>query len=113
MAKKNVMEFIKTHKKEIAIATGSILIGTIGFVITKKKLDGIENVSKTLIETWKDVDHSAITVGEITECTTNGEMIDVIINNISVKELATLSNQLPDVEGITPDSNVSAMIWVS
>lgn len=36
MDKKNVREFIKTHKKEIAIAAIATVVGSVAFAITRK-----------------------------------------------------------------------------
>ena len=113
MAKKNVLEFIRTHKKEIAIVAGTAIAGGIVFVIAKKKPTVSSNTVNSLIEKWRDVDHSAITIGRISECNTNGEWIDVIVNDIKVSDLAAFSEELQKLEGVNSDTGVSAMISLS
>lgn len=117
MTKNQIKEFVKAHKKEIAIATttvvGIAVLGATGTIV-KKKFG--KKVAAKAIETaveevkWIDVDTSGITVATITDACGNGSWIDMIVNDVTVDELATLAEQLKTIKGVTGETEISACV---
>lgn len=114
---RKVKRFVMEHKKELAIAAVTITGGAIVFAITRKKSDKVtkamEHSHKAVeatIEKWRDVDASAINMGSIVNCDTNGSWIDVMVDDITVSDLGKFGEELVKLETVNPDTEVSALI---
>ena len=115
MKAKNVMEFVKTHKKEVAVATVAVVGGVVVFAITKKKPEKSIQAVETVAKEWRDLDPSVIKLGTITDLVENttGEYIDMIVNDINVGDLAAFAEELKNLEGVTSETGVSAIVSLS
>ena len=114
MTKNEVKEFVKTHKKQLAIAGATVVgitaMGVIGHKICGKKVAA--KAIETAVEEvkWIDVDTSGITVATITDACDNGSWIDMIVNDVTVDQLGTLAEQLKTIKGVTGETEVSACV---
>ena len=112
---KNALEFAKTHKKEVAIATVAVVGGVVVFAITKKKPEKTVQAVETVAKGWKELDPSVIKIGTVTDLGENldGGFIEMIMNDINVGELAALAEEFKNLEGVTSETGVSAVICLS
>lgn len=115
MKAKNALEFVKTHKKEVAIATAAVVGGVVVFAITKKKPETTVQAIETVAKGWKELDPSVIKLGTIVDLGENldGEFIEMIVNDINIGDLATFAEELKNLEGVTSETGVSAVISLS
>ena len=112
MNKKKVKEFVKKHKKAIALSAIAGVSGGVIFAITKKK-PKIDKVVEKVVDKWTDVDSSVIEMGKIEQCDTNGKWIDVVVNDINVSDLGKFGEELTKLEGVESETGVSAIISLS
>ena len=109
-----VENFIKKHKKEIVIGTVMIVGGLVIFAITKKKPASLNKaVEKLTPEKWNSMDIPSSGVGIIDSVDTNGKWIDVIANNLTVDDLSKLGEAFKELDTVTGETGVSALISLS
>lgn len=112
---KNAWEFAKTHKKEVAIATVAVVGGVVVFAITKKKPESVVQAVETVSKGWRELDSSVIKLGTVADLGENldYEFIEMIVNDINVGDLAAFAEELKNLEGVTSETGVSAVIDLS
>lgn len=98
----------KDHKKEIAITTAGIAASAVVFAITKKKPEiPVEQIVKRFNN---DLDKPEWNVGALTELWLEGEYINSIVEDFTIADLGKLGEEFLKVEGVTPETGVSAVI---
>lgn len=115
MDKKKVWELIRSHKKELAIATGVAIVGGIVYLVTKQKTDSsaqlAELVNGTII---KDLEvPNCINIGTVDQCWLEDNVMNMIVNDLTVKDLGKFGEELIKLDDITPDTGVSTIIGLS
>lgn len=111
MDKNKVKEFVKTHKKEIALTAVAVVGGVIIFAITKKKPKIVTQLAEAVpANKWRWIDAPELELGTITDLSTNGEWIDAIVNDITVGDLGRFGEELCKIEGVNPNTIVSSMM---
>ena len=112
MDKKNVRKFIKTHKKEIAIAAIATVIGSVAFVITRKTpkfaKETIKSVATQVMPT--DVPKPELEFGTLTDLWKDEWGINAIVNDITIADLGKFGEQLTKIDGVENDTVVTAMM---
>ena len=100
MDKNKVVEFVKTHKKEIAIAAGLTAVG----IAVAKNLIKVEDLPKpeasvgTIQELWK-------------ETQSNGETYNIaIVDNLTAADLGRLGEEMMKVKGINANTVASVIV---
>ena len=116
MKKENkVITFVKNHKKEIAFATITLVVGTVMLVVARKKPDIPNTVIEPKID-WKKIMDEKIknlnwSVGTVTDLWNEFEgSTDLIINDITVSNLGDLGEECLKIDGITSDTKVSMVL---
>lgn len=111
MNKNEVKEFVKTHKKEIALTALAVVGGAVVFAITRKNpkiaTQAVEKVSENQ---WKWLDAPELSIGTITDLSTNGQWTDAIVNDITVADLGRFGEELCKIEGVKPNTIVSSVM---
>lgn len=120
MDKQRFVEFVKTHKKEIAIAAVATVGGIALYAITKKKpnieppkyglfwvrqpvdvqtrIDVPEQVTRCFGEAWKD-------------CTADGvESIGMALGNVPISELGAVGEAYSEMGNLEPDTIVDIVV---
>ena len=105
-----VKTFVDEHKREIAIGAGIAGVAVIGgviYVITKRKpkIDILEKVFNV-----KDLEKPKMDIGTLTELWYEGGCINAILNDVTVADLGEVGKQFLKIDGITNDTEVSAVI---
>ena len=113
--KEKVLNFVKEHKKELAIAAVAVVGGTVLFALTRKKPESIKMLEATAGSDWKQKELARIealdwNLGEVTDLWNEGECVNAIINDITVADLGKLGEESLKIEGITKDTTVSMLI---
>lgn len=123
--REKVVEFVKTHKKEVAIAAGvtaTVIGGAVIFAITKKepKFKVTEDLMKQMDHDWKaemDKKISALnwTVGEMTDLyevdfDDGKPFTEAIVNKLTLADIGKLGEECRKFEGVTDETGVSMVI---
>lgn len=113
MDKKNVREFIKTHKKEIAIAAIATVVGSVAFVITRKTpkfaKETIKSVTTKVMPT--DIPKPELEFGTLTDLWVDDlGVINAIVNDITVADLGKFGEQLTKIDGVENNTVVTAVM---
>ena len=112
MDKKNIREFIKTHKKEIAIAAIATVIGSVAFAITRKTpkfaKETIKSVTTKVMPT--DIPKPELEFGTLTDLWVDDFGVNVIVNDITVADLGKFGEQLTKIDGVENNTVVTAMM---
>lgn len=109
MEMRKVLDFAKSHKKEIAIAAVVTVTGVVVYAITKKK-PVFQCADKTLTNfgKCKNIDIPEVGVGLVTDLWDEGCHTHAIIDNIAMADLGRVGEIFKNVEGVTDDTQVSA-----
>ena len=105
-----VKTFVDEHKRELAIGAGVAgitVISGVAYVITKQKpkIDILEKVFNV-----KDLEKPKMDIGTLTDLWEEGECINAILNDVTVADLGEVGKQFLKIDGITNDTEVSAVI---
>lgn len=110
MGKTKVTEFVKNHKKEIAI--GAISAMGIGIVIAfGTRVSKTMKITKSNASTIENIDIPDVWgVGTMTDLWTEGTWTSTIVNNITVADLGKIGEELQEINGVKSGTEVSAML---
>ena len=102
-----VWGFVKNHKKELAIAGVSAVIGGVVFAVTRKK--------PVLVHCWTrtcdDIPIPELSVGTVNALWKEDGYIDTIVNNIPIASIGEFFEELvKNVEQINPDGTIDAVV---
>lgn len=109
MNKKEMLEFAKNHKKELAAAGIALVGGAVVFAITKQKPVDLDKAAKVLYPVV-DIEAPQLEVGTITELWQEGEWLNSIVNDIKVADCGKFGEELTKIENVTPDTTISAVM---
>lgn len=111
MDKKNVKEFVKTHKKEIAIAAATVG-GVLAFAIIRKapkfSKDAVKIDTTQVMDTY--LPKPELEFGTLTELWKDEWGINAIVNDITIADLGKFGEQLTKIDGVENDTVVTAMM---
>lgn len=119
MKEHKVWNFIKNHKKEIAIAVCVTAAGVVLFAITKKGLTTYKNHEKEGIKILEDLkeayqmpieDLPKLDLGEITDLWVENGFTEVVINNITVDDLGAFGKELLKIDNVKGTTVVSGIL---
>ena len=110
MDKKKVKEFVKTHKKEIALTALAVIGGTVVFAITKKKPKIRSTTVNGVFNEITDLAKPELGFGTITELWKEGDYTNAIVNDITVADLGRFGDELCKIEGIKPETIVTSVM---
>lgn len=114
MDKKKVVEFVKTHKKKIALgAIGAVAaIGGIVLVAMGKKqsMDTINFSGVFSTPNAKDIQVADWGCGKLDECWRENGWINAIVSDFTVADAGKLGENLLKVEGVTPDTALQTVL---
>lgn len=108
---KKVLNYAKTHKKEIITGTAIIAGGIVLYAFTKQKpkIDNIitfeELKSMDMPEDWK--------LGTLDEYFKEDGFVQAIVNDIKVGDIGELGEEFIRTGGVTADDTVSAVLYIS
>ena len=108
MTKHEFVEYVKTHKKEIAV--GALCVVGTGVLVAfgvkglrSNKIDGylVEYIDENVVD--------GFTTGKVTSLWNEGEFTNAIVNHFTIKDMGILGEDLKKIEGITDDTTVDAI----
>ena len=109
MEMRKVLDFAKSHKKEIAIAAVVTVTGVVVYAITRKKpVFKCADMTLTNFGRCKNIDIPEVAAGVITNLFDEGDHTHAIVDNIAMSDLGKVGELFKNVEGITDDTQVSA-----
>lgn len=123
MTKQEFVEYVKTHKKEIALAA----VGTVGAgVLIALGVKGVHRVKAgtTPVELIGDIVNDAkdeipwnernlvegFTTGKVNDLWNEGNYGNAIVQYFHVEDMGKLGEDLKLIEGVTDDTEVSAVL---
>lgn len=118
MTKHDFVEYVKNHKKEIALGTigvvgTSVLIalGVKDFRAIKKFGNPVEMIGDIIDDNWKDKNVvDGFTTGKVNDLWNEGGYGNAIVQFFKIKDMGDLGEDLKKIEGITDDTEVSAVL---
>lgn len=112
MNKEKIKEFVKTHKKEIAIAAVMTVGGAVVFAVTRKTASAPVKAVEAVVKEYKDIDPSIIGIGTINDLYEDEWGYEMIANDITVKDLGNFGQELMKLEGVTEETEISSIIGI-
>lgn len=112
MKEKKVVEYVKTHKKEIALAVAGTVVGVVLFAITRKVASTPVKAVETVVNDYKEIDPNVINIGTITDLWEDEYGYDMIVNDVTIKDLGNFGQELMKLEGVTEETEITAMMGV-
>ena len=112
MDKNKIKEFVKTHKKEVAVAVVMAVGGAVVFMVTRKTASAPVKAVETVVKEYKDIDSSIIGIGTITDLYEDEWGYEMIANDITVKDLGNFGRELLKLEGVTEETEITSAIGV-
>lgn len=118
MDKKKVMEFVKTHKKELAIAGATIVLGTAYIIVDRngriRRDELIKNIANQF-EEFKAKEAASIakldwSVGKMTNLWNEGEHTNAIVEGVRVDEMGAIGEAFKAIEGVTDDTVMDIVV---
>ena len=107
---KKVLNYAKTHKKEIITGTAIVAGGIVLYAFTKQK-PKIENLNSTNLIT--DLKESVNwNLGELTECFKDDGGVEAIVNDIKVSDIGALGEEFIRTGEVTAEDTVSAILYI-
>lgn len=111
----NVAEFVKNHKKEVAIGvTGAaaLICGIVYFATSKKSYTPVKfsGVFETLAS--RDIPIDDWSVGTLTDCWRESGWINAIANDFTVADAGKLGEELLKIDGVTIDTAMQVVLSV-
>lgn len=113
--KEKVLNFVKKHKKELAVAAVAVVGGAVVFAVTKKKPKSINLLESNINSDWAEKEKARIAaldwkLGELTDFWDEGHCVNAIVNDITVADLGKLGEESLKIDGVTNDSTVSMVV---
>ena len=114
MEKKNkVLEFVKTHKKAIAVGAITAVSGIMLFMIGKKKpMSTIHFSGVFSTPNAKDIQVANWGCGTLEECWREGGWINAIVTDFTVADAGKLGEELLKIDGVTADTTLQTVLSV-
>lgn len=118
MTKHEFVEYVKNHKKEIALGAlgviGSgvlIALGVKGFNSCKGTGNPVEMIGDIIDDNWSDTNIvEGFTTGKVNEVWNEGGYSNAIVQFFKIKDMGDLGEDLKKIRGITDDTEVSAAL---
>lgn len=118
MTKHEFVEYVKNHKKEIALGAlgvvGSgvlIALGVKEFRAIKKFGNPVEMIGDIIDDDWKNKNVvEGFTTGKVNELWNEGGCGNAIVQFFKIKDMGDLGEDLKKIGGITDDTEVSAVL---
>lgn len=118
MTKHEFVEYVKNHKKEIAlgalgvIGTGVLVaIGVKGLNSIKVTGNPVEMIGDIIDDNWADKNVvDGFTTGKVNEVWNEGDYGNAIVQYFKIKDMGALGEDLKKIKGITDDTEVSAVL---
>ena len=109
MEMRKVFDYVKEHKKEIAVAAvGIVCVVGIGVIVRGKPVFRCADKTLTNFGKCKNIDIPEVGVGLVTDLWDEGCHTHAIIDNIAMADLGRVGEIFKNVEGVTDDTQVSA-----
>ena len=118
MTKHEFVEYVKNHKKEIAMGAlgviGSgvlIALGVKSFQSCKGTGNPVEMIGDIIDENWRDnnvVD--GFTTGKVNDVWNESGFGNAIVQYFKIKDMGDLGEDLKRIKGLTDDTEVSAVL---
>lgn len=118
MNKHEFVEYVKNHKKEIAlgalgvVGTGVLVaLGVKGFKSAKNVGNPVEMIGDIVSDNdWMETNVvDGFTTGKVTELWNEGGYDNAIVNFFTIKDMGALGEDLKKIKGVTDDTEVSAV----
>lgn len=119
MTKHEFVEYVKNHKKEIALGAigliGTGLLAAVGVKVSKSiKVSGnpVEMVGDIVSDgNWKEINLvDGFTTGKVNDLWNEGGYGNAIVQYFTIKDMGKLGEDLKKIKGITDDTEVSAVL---
>lgn len=103
MTKHEFVEYVKNHKKEIALGTLGVIGTGMLVVLGVKKFNSIKGLADVNVV-------EGFTVGKVNQLWNEGGYANAIVNDFKIKDMGALGEDLKKIGGITDDTEVSALL---
>lgn len=118
MTKHEFVEYVKNHKKEIALGTLGVIgtgvliaIGVKGIRSVKNIGNPVEMIGDIVGDNWKDKNVvDGFTTGKVNDLWNEGGYGNAIVQFFKIKDMGILGEDLKKIGGITDDTEVSAVL---
>ena len=118
MTKHEFVEYVKNHKKEIAlgalvtIGTGVLIaVGVKSIHSIKNAGNAVEMIGDIIDDNWADKNVvEGFTTGKVNELWNEGDYGNAIVQFFKIKDMGNLGEDLKKIGGITDDTEVSAVL---
>ena len=119
MTKQEFVEYVRSHKKEIAMGAlglvGTGLLAAVGVKVSKSiKVSGnpVEMVGDIVSDgNWKEINLvDGFTTGKVNDLWNEGGYGNAIVQYFTIKDMGKLGEDLKKIKGITDDTEVSAVL---
>lgn len=109
MSKEKIKRFLSGHKFEI-VSVGAIVLGVTLCAVGIKTKPSLKKVVDNIPDLANNVDiPTEFAVGKITELWKEGEWLNAIVNDVTVKDLGHLGDEFVK-HGIVPDKTKVTML---
>lgn len=115
MKVRNIMEYAKTHKKEIVLTALGLIGGTALIALgVKHSSEGIKaEVFKSRETEINDWFPEGFNVGKIMELWNEGEHCNAIVADVPLKDMGTLGEELTKLAGVESIDTVDIILGLS
>ena len=118
MTKHEFVEYVKNHKKEIAlgalvtIGTGALIaVGVKGIHSIKNAGNAVEMIGDIIDDNWADKNVvEGFTTGKVNDLWNEDGYGNAIVQFFKIKDMGNLGEDLKKIGGITDDTEVSAVL---
>ena len=118
MTKHEFVEYVKNHKKEIAlgalvtIGTGALIaIGVKNIHSIKNAGNAVEMIGDIIDDNWADNNVvEGFTTGKVNDLWNEGGYGNAIVQFFKIKDMGNLGEDLKKIGGVTDDTEVSAVL---
>lgn len=118
MTKHEFVEYVKNHKKEIAlgalglVGTGVLIaIGVKSYNSIKENANPVQMIGDIIDDNWTESNVvEGFTTGKVNELWNEGEYSNAIVNFFTIRDMGALGQDLKKIKGITDDTEVSAVL---
>ena len=118
MTKHEFVEYVKNHKKEIAlgalvtIGTGALIaVGVKSIHSIKNSGNTVEMIGDIIDDNWADNNVvEGFTTGKVNDLWNEGDYGNAIVQFFKIKDMGNLGEDLKKIGGITDDTEVSAVL---
>ena len=105
MTKHEFVEYIKNHKKEIALGALATIGTGVLIAVGIKSIHSIKNAN------WADKNVvEGFTTGKVNKLWNEGDCGNTIVQFFKIKDMGDLGEDLKKIGGITDDTEVSAVL---